>query len=408
MGVQMSKRFVDSQLKYLKPIDKRYVRYDDGGKGFGIRVEPSGRKTFFFEYRFDGRNRTMTIGRYPQTTLNIARSKALQAKVAVDDGIDPGLERRNKKQVDREAFTVEDLAREYIERHAKPKNKSWRVDQARLNKHVIPAVGRRKAKDIRRRDIIVLIDEVMEHGGPIANRIKTLIVSIFNFAVQRDILDASPCISIPNPFKEKPRERWLSEEEIKIFWDGLDGAAMDNSLKLALKLILVTSQRPGEVIGAEWAEVDLNKGWWEIPSEKTKNKKRHRVPLSNLAIQILKEIKTNSTESRWVFHSLSSRRGNNHIAKESLPRAVQRNLSIFNIEHFYPHDLRRTASSWMGSIGIRRENIEKVLNHADGSTRGRHYDFYDYDKEKRQALEAWGRKLESILTGKKAKVVNLK
>jgi integrase len=405
----MAKKFTDTQIKALKPKDKRYPLYDTGSKGFGIRIEPTGRKTFFFEYRFVGRNRIMTLGKYPTITLTMARSQAAQAREKVERGIDPGLERSKEKLADRNAFTVKDLASEYMERHSRPNKKSWEKDQGMLDRDVIPALGSRKAKDIRRGNVVALIDKIRDRNAPaMANRVQSLVSNMFKFAVQRDILDSSPCVYLAKPQGEKPRERFLSEEEIKEFWNGLLKGRITLKLRLALQLILVTGQRPGEVASAEWKEFDLKKGWWTIPTTKTKNKKEHRVPLSGMAFELLKEIKDNWGDSNYLFPARLSIWKTKHTARASLSDAIRNNWNSFNIEaHFQSHDLRRTAASQMTSINIPRLTVSKILNHAEGGATAI-YDRNSYDKAKRQALEAWARKLQSIISGKaKGKIIDL-
>jgi integrase len=418
MANNHSNRLTDSKIKGLIkcPPDKGKppkVFFEAGGQGFGIRIHPTRKATFFLEYRFDERKRNLTIGSYPQVTLRRAREEVVKALVKIEDGTDPGLERKIGKQTDRNALSVNDLAVEYIEKYAKPNKKSWKKDQEMLNRDVIPIIGTRKAKDIRKRDIVALLDRIVERGtskkpcGSMANRVRALLITMFKFAVQRDILDSSPCVYLNVPHKEKARERDLDEKEIKTFWKGLDKAGMIDSIKLALKFILVTGQRPGEVVSAEWSEIDIKKKSWEIPSSRTKNGRLHCIPLSTLALDLLREAKQNSDDSLWLFPSPFRKLEDNRIAGGSLPHAVQGNLPKLGIDHFTPHDLRRTAATQMTEAGVNRLTVSKILNHSEKGVTGKVYDKYSYDKEKRQALEKWARKLESILTGKTAKVVNL-
>ena len=155
---------------------------------------------------------------------------------------------------------------------------------------MIPQLGRRKSRDIKPREIILVIDKIVERGSPIsAARTLRILKKMFSFAVSRGILDASPCVAIEPPAKEGNRERVLSEEEIKKFWFGLDDALMAEGTRIILKLLLVTAQRKGEVTKSEWSEIDFNTGWWTIPSSKAKNKRTHRVPLTGIAIDLLRE-----------------------------------------------------------------------------------------------------------------------
>lgn len=413
-------KFTDRSIKALKLKSDRYEAWEDNGKGFGIRVSPAGVKSWIFIYRFDGLARRMTLGRYPAMTLAEAHTAHSKANEEFRKGIDPGVLRTQANSDHRGSPTVAQLMDEYIEKWAKPRKRTWEEDARMLSKDVTPYLGRRKAKDIKRRDIILLIDGIVERGSPIAaNRTLRIIKKMFSFAVKRGVLDASPCVEIDAPAKENHRERFLAEEEIKKFWFGLDNAKMSDGTKVALKLLLVTAQRKGEVTQAEWSEIDFKKGWWTIPKEKTKNERIHRVPIPKMAIDLFKQAKELSGDSIWVFPSIKDR----SITPRSISRAVRNNSKkkpreapmhkppygdFFEINHFTPHDLRRTATSMMTLSGIDEVHVSKVLNHTIPGVTSKHYNHYTYDKEKVQALETWERKLNSILTGKKAKVVNLK
>ena len=427
----MAKRFTDAQLKGLKPQKQRVILYEDGGRGFGLRIEPSGRKSFFLEYRFgegkERRNRVYTIGQYPKITLTQARSIASQCLAQVEKSIDPATQKQTTKIANRNALTVGDLVEEYIEKWAKvqKKKKSWKEDERLLRKDIIPAMGRKKAKDIRRRDIVLLLDEIVDRGAAItANRVLAVTRKMFNFAVGRDIIDASPCVQIPAPAKENGRERNLSEDEIKIFWEKLDDAKMSQEIRFALKFLLVTAQRKSEVITSEWKEFDFKNKWWTIPAEKAKNKQTHRVPLTTMAIEILNEIKRITGKYQFVFaspvgatkRSPDKQVGTSPILGSSVDHALRDNLTddpktgrinIFKLDHFTPHDLRRTAASMMTRSGVQRLTVKKILNHADGEITAI-YDRYEYDKEKQKAMSAWDRKLRDIFSGEKAKIVSIK
>jgi len=276
-----------------------------------------------------------------------------------------------------------------------------------LNKEILPQWGTRKAKDIKRRDIIALLDGIVERGAPIqANRTLACVRRMFSWAIERDMLDASPCVQIKAPAQENRRNRALNEDELATFWRGLDDAKMTNTIRLALKFQLVTAQRKGEVIAAEWSEFDRTNGLWTIPAEKAKNGVQHVVPLSPLALDILDAIEANGPESsRFLFQSP---RDNKPVLGSSVDHALRNNLTLICVENVTPHDLRRTAATAMASLGVDRTVLSKILNHVDSSVTGR-YDTHTYIPEKRAALERWGRKLEELVSGKldPSKVVEL-
>ena len=403
-------KLTDAKIKGLKAA-KRYVEWDDGLSGLGVRVSPTGKRSFVFMYRYQGKSRMMTLGTYPRLTLADARYKASQAKEKVCKEIDPGLEQTEKRIAEGEAYTIKNLVDEYLEKHARQKKKSWREDERILEKDIVSSWGRKKAKSITRREIVVLLDEIKERAeakggtGIQANRTLALIRKMFNFGVARSIIETSPCVSIEYPVKENRRDRVLSEVEVRKFWTRLDQAKMSEGTKLALKLMLVTIQRKGEIAAIELADLDLHLKWWTLPKQKSKNNLPHRVPLTSMALEIIKEATALAGESKWLFPSARSEK---HLTEQAIDRAVRNNRDVFEIDHFTPHDLRRSGASHSTSAGISRFLIKKILNHADRDITGV-YDLHSYDREKRQALETWERKLMSILTGKSSdKVIPLK
>jgi integrase len=403
-------RFTDKDIQSLKPKAQRYDARELSGDGFAIRVSPSGEKSWVFFYSFEGRKRRMTLGSYPHLSLAEARKKHREALRTLQREIDPGLEKQNKQADARLSSTVDDLINEYIEKWAKPRKRSWQEDERCLNKDVKPTWGKRKAKDITRRNVIDLLDKIKERGAPIqSNRTLACVRRMFNFAVERDIISTSPCVAVKAVAKENKRDRYLSVEEIRNFWLGLDapdsiettetGAIkithqikMSAPIKLVLKLQLATAQRKGEIVGAEWSEFDLVANWWTIPAEKAKNGKAHRVPLSTLALELLHEIKNHSGNSRWLFPSTKNGKP---IRGESIDHAVRR-CTFKDVKSFTPHDCRRAASSHMTSVGISRLVVSKLLNHVENSVTAV-YDRHSYDAEKRAALDAWGKKLRNII-----------
>jgi integrase len=414
-------KLTDAKVRSLKAKTKRYEVWETGRSGFGLRVSTSSNKSWFYFYRIEGKNRRMTLGVYPEMTVEKAHSAHAKAREQRIKGIDPNELLIQSNIEHRGSPTVSQLVNEYIEKWARPRKRTWAEDARMLSKDVVPHLGKRKAKDIKRRDIVLLIDEIVERGSPItANRTLRIIKKMFSFAVKRGVLDASPCVEIDPPAKENQRERILNEEEIKMFWFGLDKAKMSEGTKLVLRLLLITAQRKGEVSQAEWSEIDFKNRWWTIPKERSKNERTHRVALSPMAIDILKQAKTLSEDSRWIFPSSKGQ----SITPRSISRAVRNNSEktpngnpkhtppygdFFKIDHFTPHDLRRTATSMMTSMEIAELDVSKVLNHTIQTVTNKHYNHYSYDKEKQKAMGVWDRKLTDILTGKSSgKVIPLK
>lgn len=397
--------FTDKFVKSLKPKEGQAKPYDIremSGNGFGVTVFPSGEKSFIFFYQFGGRKRRMTIGRYPHCSLADAKRIHREALTLLESGKDPALVKRTSEQEARNASTVQALIEEYLEKWAKPRKRTWKEDQRILYKDINPAWGKRKANDITRREVIDLLDKIKARGAPIiANRTLATIRRMFNFAIERDIIPHSPCVMVKAVAKENRRDRCLTENEIKILWQALDhpqqiesgDIKMSEATKLALKLQLATAQRKGEIVRIEWSDIQLGERWWTIPATKAKNGVLTRVYLSDLAMTLLARIKELSGDSKWAFPAPS---GATHITPDSISRAINRS-TFEGLEHFTPHDLRRTGATHMCGMGIPRLVVSKILNHVDNSITAI-YDRHSYDTEKKSALDAWSKKLTLIIS----------
>lgn len=399
-------QFEDRTIKSLKPKSTRYDFREKSGNGFAIRVFPSGEKSWIYLYTFEGRKRRLTLGNYPTLSLAKARQAHRDALSILTTGEDPGLIKKNEKKEARDSSTVIGLIDEYIERWAKPNKRSWEEDKRILMRNIQPIWGNRKAASITRRDVILLLDSIKERAPIAANRTLAVVRRMFNFAIERDLISASPCAAIKAPSKENQCTRCLTIDEIKLFWNSLnksdetdtnkDIVKMSPQTKLALKLQLVTAQRKGEVIGAEWKDIDLTNRVWTIPAAKAKNNNPHRVPLSDFALELLHEIKKLCGNSQWLFPAA---RVNKPITGEAISKALLRSIPAIGTEPFTPHDIRRTGATHMTAMGISRLVVSKILNHTDNNSITAVYDRHSYDAEKRHALDAWAQKLKEFIDG---------
>jgi integrase len=392
----MAARLTDLTVRKLRPKNVQFEVMDSGNRGFGIRVSPGGTRTWIYRYRFGGTIRRVSLGTYSEIGLEEAKARYADAVKLHRQQIDPGALKQEKQRKELEAPTVGMLANEYLERWAKPRKRSWQEDKRILEKDVVPRWGGLKAKTIRKRDVIALLDGIVDRGAPIqANRTLACVRRMFNFAAEKDLIDASPCAGIKAPSAENQRDCVLGEKEIWLFWTNLNTAPMSLQIRLALRLQLVTAQRKGEVITMEWRDLDLESGVWTIPKEKAKNKIANRVPLSPIALGIIRDLKALANGSTWVF---SSRGQSGHVRGDSINEALARSLDHIGVGNFVPHDLRRTASTYLSALGTPRLVLDKILNHVDRSTTSP-YDQHTYDGEKRAALELWARRLVEIVEG---------
>jgi integrase len=404
-------KFTDRSIQAIKPQEKRFEVWETNGKGFGLRVQPTGRKSWVFLYRFQGKVRRMTFGEYPGMGLADAHVAHANACKLLEKEIDPGTLGQAVKEEARTAPTVGDLVTEFIEKGLKLKgNRSWKEYERNLKKDVLPEWEHRKAKHIKKRDVILLLEKVLGRGAKNqSSQVFKIVRRMFNFAVERGIIEVSPCAQVKTLSPDVQKERFLSLPEIKTFWLALNDCAMSDDLKRVLRLILITAQRPGEVIGASAAEI--SGAWWTIPAERSKNKKSHRVYLTPLALDLFQA----KDKEGLLFPSPRRGKNWNPDAEEAAVKPIQVNALAhalrramtphpeteevkLPVAHFTPHDLRRTAASHMASLGF-GVVVDKVLNHTDQRVTAI-YDRYDYDKEKQQALESWTRKVEGILNDK--------
>lgn len=409
----------DTMIRKLKPAETK-IRISEGN-GFTIRVMPTGLKTWLYLYGIEGKRREMNLGEYPSVSLVIAREKFEDARRRVKSGIDPSAEQEQTKQENITASTVAELVDLYLEGFAKENKKTWQEDERMLKKDVVPVLGSMKAKNITRSHILNLIDGMKHRGGATTLNTFKIIRRMFKFAAKRGIVELSPCHDFEKG-DELPvvptRERNLSMAEIKTFWNGLDNAGISRDVVRALKLILTTCQRPGEVAAMHRSQI---KGrWWEFMPKQTritKEKPRpHRMYLSDMALDLIGD------GDGYVFPSPTTGR---HITERSLPHAIRRNIKDYTrrkpsadpnadkltnmedvqeskkleMDHFVPHDLRRTGATFLSRLGFIDEIVDAVLAHQKMGTI-KVYNQNRYDKEKQAAMEAWERMLGAIITGR--------
>jgi len=396
-----NKMLSDAEIRALKAKKTRYEISEPGG--LRIRVSPSGKKTWVYVYRLNDKLSRMTLGTYPNVPLVKARAAAATARAAKHDGTHPAASAVIEKREKRLAPLVEELAKQFLEKHSKLKKKSWAEDQRILEKDILPRFGKLRARDLRRRDVIAMLEDIAIRAPVSANRTLEVLRKMYNWAVEREIVETNPCWQVSRPSSAKKRDRVLASGEIKPLWRILGRNRQPDSdelgplwpslpIRLAIKLALVTGQRRGEIAGAKKEEFDLDAGWWTIRSERAKNNLAHRVPLSTLAVAILSELFALSADSPWL---LPSPRGNQPVTPRALSRAVSRIREALHLPHWTEHDLRRTAASHMASLGVPRLVIGRILNHVDGGITAI-YDRHSYDSEKRDALFLWSHQLLKI------------
>jgi integrase len=402
--------------------DGQVEYWDSTLKGFGLRVSRRGTsetetKTFFVRYRVGKRMRRLTIGDVERDGLSDARTKARAILVSVDNGDDPAVARAAARR----AETFGELWEEYLDRHAKQNKRSWRDDERIAKAELLSHWRDRKAKDVTRRDVRDILDAIVDRKAPImANRTLALARKIFNFGLERDLVESNPCHKIKPPSREQSRDRVLSDEEISALWKALQNEedAGRYLITAFYRIRLLTAQRGREVLRMKWSDLSQEPGGsvWTVPSDVTKNRRSHRVPLSAAVVELIKAVGTRLEDDRqrankwrekkgqalknpseWVF---PSPRGTSPMG--STQKAFERLRVACGNPKFTAHDLRRTAATRMtGELKIPRFTVGRVLNHLEPGVTGV-YDRYAYDDEKRDALTRWARLVvEGIVGGER-------
>jgi integrase len=370
----------------LKPGTGRVDYFDENVVGLALRVTSADVKTWTLLYRFDGRLRRLTLGRFPTVKLAKARGLANDALLRVADGTDPAAEKRAA----RTAMRFAELGTLYITKHAKPRKKSWRDDARLIRTKLNPKLKAIPLTEIKRRDIRELVEGIAKTAPTQGNRVLALVRKMLNFAIEQDLLEANPAQHVPRPAVEHSRSRVLSESELRALWAATERE--EAPVRAFYRLRLLTAQRGGEVVRMRWADLDLTAGWWTIPPEHAKNGLAHRVALNPQAVAIVKSLKPAKRVGLLVFPSSDPK----VPALKPIRGSSKRLSRVAKLGDFRGHDLRRTAATMMASAGVSRVVIGKILNHVEPGVTAV-YDRASYDAEKRAALDAWGAKVEAVL-----------
>ena len=413
----MARALKAKTVETAKPNPDKRLEIPDGiVPGLYLVVQPTGAKAWALRYRHAGKPAKLTLGKWPMMTLAEARTEAAQALEQVEAGRNPAQAKKATRSAqieaqldDRDQFqNVVDL---FLKRHASHNRRGGDV-AAMFKREVLAAWGARKIHDISKRDVIAVLDAIVDRGSPItANRMRAHLNTLFNWAKGRDILQVNPLDGIKPPAPEKPRDRVLNDDEIKLFWQACD--RMGQPFGPLFKLMLLTGQRRGEVGGL--TEREIRGEEWILPAARSKNGDEHTVPLPQAARALLDGMVRINSRAGYLFTTTGESpvsgftrakdrldRLMGEIASDGQPEPVK--LAAFTL-----HDLRRTCATGMAGLAFPPHVVEAVLNHRSGTRRGVAgvYNRFDYASEKRGALDAWGRFVLSLVEGKPDNVVRL-
>ncbi|MCJ2048696.1 integrase arm-type DNA-binding domain-containing protein [Methylobacterium sp. J-070] len=398
-------------IERLKPDAARRLEIPDATlPGLYFIIQPSGAKSWAVRYRHDGRTRKLTLGAYPALDLAKARTEGRAALQSVSLGQDPVAERKVAAPLPTRDL-IGSVIDSFIERHVKPRNRPRTAEETIriLRTKVLPVWDGRKIQDIGRRDVIGLLDGIVDAGTPVAaNRTLAALSKLFNWAADRGVIDANPCVRIKAPAVETSRDRVLSDDELRLL--GRACASIGWPFGPFVQILLLTAQRRDEV--AKMRRVELREGGalWTVPSQRAKNDKAHDVPLSAAVQAILGSMPRVAGQAGYLI-STTGKTGISGFGKAksrvdatmlALARADAEtdgsDADTVQIEPWRFHDLRRTAATGMARLGIEPHVVEAVLNHRNGTISGvaAVYNRHSYGPEKRAALEAWAAYVASL------------
>ena len=366
--------------------------WDGKISGFGVRASAKGTKAFVLLYRSNGRSRRLTLGRYPIMSLTDARRAAQQALAKVASGEDPALSARAPPVTN--LFAFETFAATFIERYAKPKNRDWRETARLLNREFVPHLTGRDVRAIKRAELLIVIDAIVARGSTgAAIHALAAIRRLFNWAVERGVIEHSPVLGLKPPGRINARDRVLSDFELTAVWRA--AGQLGYPFGVIVHLLILTGQRRGEVTGLLWSDLDLKAALWSLPAERNKSGRPHEVPLTMSTVRILQSLPR--LHEAMVFPA------NRHDPENPVSghgKAKLRLEAISGVTGWTLHDLRRTTATGMAKLKVYPHVIERVLNHASGTFAGVAgvYNRFGYLDEMRDALELWERHLQHSIS----------
>jgi integrase len=372
-----------------------------------LRIGANGASwSFRYRPRNGGGFQRHTIGPWPAVGLADARERANRLRVDISGGGDPQREQMDRRAATANELTFDAVAQRYLDEYARRVKSSWRNDESYL-KRPRAAWGKRAVGSITDDDAAALLDKIAATAPVSANRTQSVLHKLFVWAKEpgRKFVAINPLADMRRRAKETPKERVLSDDELRALWGVLDHPEFpaEQPVAMALQALLLTGQRPGEVTGAQRRELsklnDPKNACWEIPAERTKARRAQIVPLAPMARELFRTAIVEEDGATGVFVSRYLQRDT--LARHSLSRALQRAIERLKANDRNPavrslvkdpptpHDLRRTVATGLAALGIPREDRLAVLAHVAGDIHGRVYDKYARLKEKRAALEKW-------------------
>ncbi len=400
----MPKRIVpltEAKVRTAKPKKSPQKLFDGGG--LFLLVTPSGGKLWNLKYRFNGKEKKLSIGSYPEISLAEARQRKEEARTLLANEVDPGeIKKAQQAAESAETDTFEVIAREWHSRFAP----TWTKSHAgkiirRFELYVFPWIGSKEITSISAKEMLGVLRRVEEKGIiETAHRIQQSCGRVFRYAIATGRAERDPTGDLRGalpPANTKHMASIIDPKEIGGLLRAIDGYNGSIVTRCALRLAPLVFVRPGELRQAEWTEIDLDSKEWRIPAEKMKSKFQHIVPLSNQSVEVLKEILPLTGKGKYVFPS--PRTGNRPMSDNAVLAALRR--MGYEKDEMSGHGFRSMASTLLNEQGWNRDAIERQLAHTEKNSVRASYNFAEYLPERRKMMQSWADYLDSLRKMKK-------
>lgn len=383
----------DTKLKNLKPREKLYKETDRNG--LYVSVSPAGTVAFRYDYRIFGRRETLTIGKYGADgiTLAEARDRLYAAKKLVESGVSPAAQKRDGKNQVKEAKRFSDFTVKWLA-EAKFADSTRAMKQGCIDREITGTIGNRLLHEITPQVLRNLCENIKDRGArSTAVQVREIVGSVFRYAIDRghNVVNPAEHIKASSIATFEARERAMTPKEIGLFFNTLGTVGTLPTLKLAVKLVLLTMVRKSELTHAEWDEVDFVDRKWSIPAGRMKAGRAHIIYLSDQALDILTGLKMCAGGSKYIMP------GRYDMSKPLSNAALNRVIAVtvdkmvsdgYEMSQLSVHDLRRTASTLLHEAGFNTDWIEKCLAHEQRGVRAV-YNKAEYAEQRRDMLQQW-------------------
>jgi integrase len=384
----------DMAARNAKPKEKPYSLSDGGG--LALRISPAGNKSWQWRYVYNGKEQTLTIGKYPLIGLSEARQKRDEARKLLDEGKHPTREQKIAKLRNLSAGenSFEAIARRWLAVKSSKLNKKYaKQTLARMEQHIFPRIGALPIHEITIPDVVAVIEAIAAHGTiETSKRMKQCISQVFRYAAQRVLCEHNPAADLRDilPATEEKHHACIPIEELPALIEKIEARQRDFTY-YAMKLLMLTFVRTSELIAARWDEIDWQREEWNIPKERMKMRRPHLVPLSRQALALLKELHEQTGEKEHIFHSPASK--SMHISNGTVLMGLRR-MGYQN--RMTGHGFRTLASTILNEKGYAPDWIERQLAHADSDPIRAAYNRAEYRLERKKMMQEYADWLDGL------------